>query len=50
MAALFDEGEHFVGKSLPVSSDICLEGRRFEQREMFLKEGLLFRKMMTRLG
>jgi hypothetical protein len=24
MAALFDEGEHFVGKSLPVSSDICL--------------------------
>jgi hypothetical protein len=30
VAALFDKGDHFVGKSLPVSSDICLKGRRFE--------------------
>jgi hypothetical protein len=47
---LFDKGEHFVGESLPVSSDIHLEGRRFEQREMFLKEGVLFGKLTTRLG
>jgi hypothetical protein len=50
MAVLFDEGGHFVGESLPLSSDICLEGRRLEQREMFLKEGVLFRKKTTRLG
>jgi hypothetical protein len=30
VAALFDEGEHFVGKSLRVSSDIHAKGRRFE--------------------
>jgi hypothetical protein len=30
MAAHFDEGEHFVGEGLPVSSDIPVEGRRFE--------------------
>jgi hypothetical protein len=48
MSALFDEGEHFSGKSLPLSCDICEEGRRFEGREMFLKEGVLFRKTITR--
>jgi hypothetical protein len=30
VAALFDKGEHFVGESLPVSSDIRLKGRRFD--------------------
>jgi hypothetical protein len=50
VAALFDEWEHFSGKSLPLSSDICVEGRRFEGREMFLKEGVLFGKMTTRSG
>jgi hypothetical protein len=30
MAAVFDEGEHLSGKSLPLSSDICVEGRKFE--------------------
>jgi hypothetical protein len=49
VAALFDEGERFIGKSLPLSSDIRLESRRFEQREMFLKEGVIFGKKMTRL-
>ena len=48
MAALFDEWEHFSGKSLPLSCDIHVEGRGFEGREMFLKEGVLFRKMKTR--
>jgi hypothetical protein len=50
VAALFDEGEHFIGKTFPLSSNICLDGRRFEWRETFLKEGLLFKKMTTRLG
>ena len=48
MAALFDEWEHFSGKSLPLSRDIRVEGRRFEGRETFLKEGVLFGKMKTR--
>jgi hypothetical protein len=50
VAALFDEGEHFSGKSLPLSSDIHVEGRRFEGGEMFLKEGVLFGKTTTRFG
>jgi hypothetical protein len=37
VAALFDEWEHFSGKSLPLSHDIHVEGRRFEGREMFLR-------------
>jgi hypothetical protein len=50
MAALFDEGEHFSGKSLPLSSDIRDKGRIFEQREMFLNEGVIFGNMTTRFG
>jgi hypothetical protein len=36
VAALFDKGEHFVGKSLPVSSDICLRGEDLNEEKCFL--------------